>query len=475
MVEHVTPESLEAEQSTLGAMIIERVAVSRAGAVLVADDFNRELHKKIFVALIALFDAGKSIDYVTLAQELRDRGQLDDVGGSSYILALIDVCPSAMNVAEYVRVVKEKSDLRKLLAAAEKVKGLCYGDGLSVPEIKAQAEQTMLEASHSRDAGECFSTAQVAAVVATTLESQIRSGGRLVGIPTGFEALDRKMGGWRENHLVILGARPSLGKSALALMMAYHVAKQGYPALIFGFEMAKEELTQRLACSLAMVDSQSVELGLVSDEEIERFVAALKEISELPLYIQDTPEMTTYDMRSRARRVYSEHGKMGLIVVDYLQIIAHASQDNGGNLAQALGRMARECHIMGGECGCTTLALSQLSRKVEERDNKRPQLSDLRDSGGLEAEANRTLLLYRDSYYRRREYEGKPESEKPSDDGIAELNVAKNRGGRIGTVRLGWTGAYTRFDDWRGNAEYQHVTGGGAAPVYADSRWTQQP
>jgi replicative DNA helicase len=325
-----------------------------------------------------------------------------------------------------------------------------------------------------RAAGDCAAVKDIVLDVMSDVAQATRTRGQIAGLSTGFYDLDQKTGGFQPAHLVVLAGRPGMGKTAMAMQMLFAVAKTGKACLFFNFEMGKKELVQRLVCTLAQVDSKHIKRGTLQDSEYQRVILAAQEIEQAPLFIQDTPGMTTAEMRARARRIRNQHGPLGLVAADYLQIVKEGDIQRGRSRADAVSEIANELHAMGRENDCTCLALSQLSRKVEEREDKRPMLSDLRDSGGIEQEANGVWFTYRDGYYRNERLRKQGGAEGADD--IAEIIIGKQRGGDTGTVKLKWTGQYTRFDNLARSFEqpphnyHEH----GAAPVYANPRWVDQ-
>lgn len=451
--EKLTPQSLESEQSTLGAMLMERDAIARASEVVQVDDFYREGHRKIFTIILGLFDRNEPVDLITTAEELRRAGLLEELGGSEYLSALIDECPSSANVEYYAKEVLRRSRLRKLLALCEEVEQKVYNFGYDgETEIDGIASHIETQLTSLADAGKdeaCQPIGQIVYRVAAGIEEALQDRGRTPGISCGFPALDNITDGFHKGHLFVLGGRPAMGKSALAIQCAYNVAVQGLPVLYFSYEMTKDELTERLISILSEVDMRKVKRGYATDTEVGRIVDAAEHLRNVPLIIQDAPGTTTRDMRNRARRVQAEYGQLGLIVADYLQIIGESRDISKRqmNKSEVIGRFARECHTMAMEQDCTCLALSSLSRSVEQRDDKRPMPSDLKESGDIESEANKIVFIYRHGYY-----EAKKLGQRPNDviDNKAECIVAKNRGGPTGTVPLLWTGQYTKFGTWIG-------------------------
>jgi len=446
--EKLTPQSLESEQSTLGAMMLERDAIARAVENLTAEDFYREGHKKIFAAMLKLFDRGEPVDIVTVAEELRRNGLLEELGGSEYLAALTDACPSSANVEAYARVVSEKSVLRQLVSASERIAGWAYAESEEVQTIVDRAEKSIFEIGQ-RQLRDGFSHIKPLLMHAyDQIESQFRNRGEATGVATGFRELDDYTSGLQPTDLIILAARPSMGKTALCLNIAHHVAlKEKKPVAIFSLEMSKDQLVQRLICSQAAIRSQDMRRGRLEDRDWHNITNAVNDLYQAPIFIDDQPGQSTFEMRAKARRLTAENGQLGLVVVDYLQL-AHAS-GKPENRVQEISEIARSFKSMARELKCPIIALSQLSRAVEQREGKRPMLSDLRESGSIEAEADLVMFIYRASYYKRKPMqkpgEPNPNLEPDPDEGIAEIIIGKQRNGPVGAFRLGFQPEFARF------------------------------
>jgi len=450
--ERITPQALEAEQSTLGAMLMERDAIARAVEVLREEDFYRELHRKIFNVILALFGKGEPVDLITVVEELRRRNQLDEVGGPAYLTALVEACPSAANVEAYAKVVSEKSVLRQLLTATEQISGMVYSeeDSENITELIDRAEKKLFEIG-SRQLRDGFSHIKTLLMSAyDQIEQQFQNKGEATGTSTGFVDLDDITSGLQATDLIILAARPSMGKTALAINIAHHIAlRERLPVAVFSLEMSKEQLVQRLICSEAQINSRNLRRGMLADSDWMRVTQAVNNLYQAPIFIDDTPGATTFEMRAKARRLTAEHGQLGLIVVDYLQL-AHSPQ-HAENRTQEISEIARQLKSMARELKVPLIALSQLSRAVEQREDKRPILSDLRESGSIEAEADIVAFIYRPSYYKNKPHHsadqsGPPAPEEPDpDDGIAEVILGKQRNGPVGTIRLGFQPDFARF------------------------------
>lgn len=456
--ERITPQSLEAEQSTLGALLMERDAIARAVENVQADDFYREGHRKIFAAVLSLFDKGEPVDFVTVVEELRRKNHLEECGGAAYLQALIEACPSAANVDAYAKVVAEKSVLRRLASASDKIAGWSFGEVDDVNQLIDKSEKLIFEIG-SRRLNEGFSHIKPLLMNAyDQIERQFQRKGEATGIPTGFRDLDEITSGLQPTDLVIVAARPSMGKTALCLNIAHHVAmKERLPVAIFSLEMSKDQLVQRLICAEAQINSRDLRRGFLQDGDWHRVTNAVNNLYQAPIFIDDSPQATTFEMRAKARRLTAEHGQLGLIVVDYLQL-AHSS-GKAENRVNEISEITRAFKSMARELKAPIIALSQLSRSVEQREDKRPMLSDLRESGSIEADADVVAFIYRPSYYKNKVFRkdggdgGPPQSHSKSnappevdpDEGIAEIIIGKQRNGPVGTVRLGFQPEFARF------------------------------
>ena len=442
MNQHLRPQSLEAEQSTLGACLMEPRALEITRDELASPDaFYRDLHQKIYRVLLAMNDKGETIDIVTVGQELRNRGQLEAVGGTEYLSALLNACPSSVNVRSYLSVVTEKWTRRRLLGAADAIIGAALDEETPIGEGVEKSQQAITGvAASGRETSEPRALDELLLPAFGALMHQMQHKGGVMGTPTGFLDVDRILSGLQKATLNILGARPAMGKSSWAMQTALNVAKAGALVVVFSLEMSRDQLVERLICSEAGVDSQDYRRGFLDDESQGRVACAFGELRGVPLWIEDARSITTRDIAARARRIASR-APLGLIVVDYLQLV-NALNDRAQRHEQ-LSEIARSLSSLAGELNCPVLALSQLSRKVEEREDKRPMLSDLRESGSLEAEAHVVMFLYRAAYYARKR-DGEAETNAAELES-AELIVAKHRAGPTGVAMLGWQGEFVRF------------------------------
>jgi replicative DNA helicase len=450
LADHLPPQSLDAEQATLGAALISRSAVERVLEMLERDDFYLEAHRKIFDTLAYLSERDQPADLLTVTEELRRRAQLETVGGIAYISSLLESVPTAAHVEYYARTVAEKSTLRKLIDASSEIISIAHRQEDEVDHIVDQAERLIFAVAQRRVNQGFTHIRPVVLDALERLETVRASDSRLTGVPMGFASLDQMTSGLQAGDLIIVAGRPSMGKTSLALAFGVNTASQAdVPVALFSLEMSKEQLAHRMICSEAKVDGMRLRTGFLrtntQDDESDwtRLGRAIGRLGDLPIYIDDSSDISVLDMRAKCRRLKSEHG-LGLVVVDYLQLIrGHGRQENRNQeisvIARALKGMARELEV-------PVVALSQLSRNVERREDKRPMLSDLRESGSIEAEADIVMMLYRSRYYNREEEAAEPP---PGQEWLeeSEVIVAKHRNGPVGTVRLGFLRRYARFED----------------------------
>jgi len=433
VLDRLPPQDIDAEQAVLGALLLDPEAVHHVPSTLRPDDFYHQGHRLIFEAALNLAEQGQPVDLVTVTGRLREQGTLEKAGGAAYIASLLDIVPTAANIEHYSRMVEEKSLLRTLIMVATRIAEMGYEGGKDAARLLEQAERMILEIGARRAAGGFASLREILLSVWSFVEQAYASKGGISGLPTGFIDLDRLCCGLQPADLIILAARPSMGKTSLALSIAHQVAvKQRLPVAVFSLEMSKEQLVQRLLCAEARVDQYRVRTGNLREEDWERLSDAMANLSEIPLYIDDSAAGSVRDMRAKARRLQAEHG-LALVVIDYIQLMQSGTRAE--NRQQEISQISRGLKSLAKELNVPVLALSQLSRAVEARQDKRPQMSDLRESGALEQDADIVMFIYRDEYYN-------PESDKR---GIAEIIVAKQRNGPVGTVELGFLKEFTRF------------------------------
>lgn len=437
----VPPQNLEAEESVLGAMMISPGAIGAVLDILDGHEFYRESHARIFRAAVALYVKGEPVDPITLTNTLEETGLLADVGGRVRLHELAALVPASANAAHYARIVRELSVVRGLIRGGGEISRLGWDRPGPVEELVEQAEAIVFDISQQRSSGDLVSAKDAIAEAWANLMSLYENGRDVIGTPTGFKVIDDLTSGLQPGNLVVLAARPSMGKSGLALGMAAHVSlRLGVPSALFTLEMSRAEVMQRLLSGEAAVDGQKIRNGRgIMPEDWQKLTAASERIEKAPLFIDDSALLTIGEIRSKARRLKMRLPELGLIVVDYLQLMAGSGSEENRN--QEISRISRALKILARDLETPVLALSQLSRAVEQRHDKRPILSDLRDSGAIEQDADVVLFVYRDEYYN-------PESAaEDGTEGIAEVNIAKQRNGPTGTVKLSFVKRYARFTD----------------------------
>ena len=440
--ERVPPQNIEAEQAVLGAMLIDKEAIAKATEVLSADDFYREAHRVIFSAMLELYNKNEAVDMVTVTEILKRDNKLEDIGGIAYITSLANVVLTAANVKYHAEIVAEKSVLRQLVRVSTEIAAMGYEANEDVGTLLDTAESRILEISNRKKKTDFTAINDVLMDSVQSIESLLQNKGGLTGLPSGFADLDKLTSGLHPSDFIILAARPSMGKTALALNIVQNVALRAHKVIggeprsvaFFSLEMSKEQLVNRMLCAEAGIDSQRLRVGEMHDEDWTHLWDACDTMSRAKIYIDDTAGITAMDMRSRARRLKAEHG-LDLIVVDYLQLMqGSGKRNNSGDRQQEVSEISRSLKALARELDVPVLALSQLSRSVESRQVKRPMLSDLRESGSLEQDADIVAFLYREDYYN-------PETENKH----TELIIAKHRNGPVDTVNLFFQKQFTKF------------------------------
>jgi replicative DNA helicase len=435
---HVPPQNLDAEESVLGAMMLSPGAIAVVSEVLSSDgrEFYRESHAKIYRAALGLYVKGEPVDAITLADELDERGDLEDVGGKARIQELAATVPATANAGHYAQIVRETATLRGLIRAGGEIARLGWDRPGETTELVDQAEQIVFDLSQQRARGEFSHIEDLLKESFERITALYESGADVTGVPSGFRDIDRVTSGFQEGNLVIVAARPSMGKSALGLCIAANLAvRKSIPVALFTLEMSKSEVTQRLMCSEAKVESQRLRTGKLAADDWPRLTAACDKLAKAPIYVDDTGSITMMEIRSKARRLKGKHPELGLIIVDYLQLMT--SGTSAENRVQEVSQISRSLKVLARDLDVPIVALSQLSRAVEQRHDKRPILSDLRESGSLEQDADIVIFIYRDEYY-----------EAESDQqGLAEVHVAKHRNGPTDTVKLSFLRRYAKFAD----------------------------
>jgi len=433
----VPPQNLEAEESVLGAMLLSPVAVGTVSEIIDASDFYRESHAKMYRAALALWSKGEPVDAITLVNELEERAELDAAGGQARVAELAALVPAASNVEHYARIVKEMSTLRGLIRAGQEIVRLGQEREGEVSDLVDRAEQIVFELGQQRSTSD-FSHIEVLLKESFERITHLYEAGvEITGVPAGFKELDLLTSGFQPGNLVILAARPSMGKSGLGLCMAANLGVRNQtPVALFTLEMSKSEVTQRMMCSEAKVESQRLRTGRLAPDDWPRLTAACDRLMKAPIYVDDAGSTSIMELRSKARRLKSREPGLGMIIVDYLQLMA--SDRNVESRVQEVSQISRALKVLARELEVPILAMSQLSRAVEQRHDKRPILSDLRDSGSIEQDADLVMFIYRDEYYL---------GEESDQQGIAEVILAKHRNGPTGTVKLSWLRRYAKFAD----------------------------
>jgi replicative DNA helicase len=436
------PYSLEAEISVLGGMLIDNDAVAKAVEIIDDSMFHREANRRLFRGMVRLFERGDIVDVITLNEEIKNTDELESAGGASYLAELLDAVPTAANIEYHARIVRDKALLRRLIAAASDIIRDVHDQGeRSVEEVMDQAEQRVFRVAESHDRQGFVWIKEILWPTFEHIERLQESAGGITGVPTGFKDLDRMTTGLQKGDLVIVAGRPSMGKTAWILNVAQSAAIENNTTVaIFSLEMSKEQLVQRFLCAEGRVDAQKLRHGRMNPEEYQRLAAAAGHLNTAPLWIDDSPGNTVLEMRAKARRLKAEND-VGLLIIDYMQLMSSQHRSREPNRVQEVSEISRGLKALARELEVPVVALSQLSRAPEQRTDKRPQLSDLRDSGSIEQDADLVMLLYRPEYYF-----GPVDKDGNSLEGKAELIVSKQRNGPTGLVNLYFHKAYTRFD-----------------------------
>ena len=439
MMDRVPPHNREAEQSVIGAIFLDPQSLITASEILLADDFYHNAHKQIFETMLRLSDQGKAIDVVTVTEELSAKKEIEDVGGLSYLLELANAVPTAANVVHYAKIVEEKALLRRLIRVATKIVEDGYTREDEVEALLGEAEKKMMEVANRKNAGDFKHVKDVLVETFDNIEKLQSQKGDVTGIPTGFRDLDNITAGFQRNDLIIVAARPSVGKTAFALNVAQSVAVQARENVaIFSLEMGAEQLVMRMLCAEGNIDAQVLRTGALTTEDWGKLTMAMGSLSNSGIFIDDTPGVRINEIRAKCRRLAQEHG-LGMILIDYLQLI-QGSGKPGENRQQEVSEISRSLKGLARELKVPVIALSQLSRGVEQRQDKRPMMSDLRESGSIEQDADIVAFLYRDDYYDK-------ESESKN---MIEIIIAKQRNGPTGTVTLAFKKEFNKFInvDW---------------------------
>lgn len=432
--DRLPPQNIEAEQAVLGAIFLEPSSLTVASEILIPEDFYRASHQKIYNAMLKLNDEGKVVDLVTVTEELASAKLIEDTGGVSYLSELANSVPTAANIEYYARIVEEKSLLRRLIRTATEIASDGYSREDEVEALLSEAEKNILAVAQRKNAGAFHNIKDVLVRTYDNIEEMHNRVGEITGISTGFAELDRMTAGFQRNDLIIVGARPSVGKTAFALNIASNVAiKTGENVAIFSLEMGAEQLVMRMLCSEGNIDAQRLRTGSLTDDDWGKLTMAMGALSNSGIFIDDTPGVRISEIRSKCRRLQQEHG-LGMILIDYLQLILGSGR-SGENRQQEVSEISRSLKQLARELKVPVIALSQLSRGVEQRQDKRPMMSDIRESGSIEQDADIVAFLYRDDYYDK-------ESENKN---IIEIIIAKQRNGPTGTVSLAFVKEYNKF------------------------------
>ena len=430
----IPPHDIEAEQAILGCMLTDRDSVINAIEVLKEDAFYREDNRAIYAAILSLYSKSEPIDIITVKAELVETGNFERIGGLEYLAGLPEKAPTTANVDKYIKIVDEKAMLRNLISSANELVALGYDETEEVDSIMDMAEKKIFDLSKKKNTKGYTAIKDVLVESFAKLEELYNQKGHLSGTSTGFLDLDYKTSGLHDSDLIIVAARPAMGKSAFAINIATNVAVQsGKGVAIFNLEMSKDQVGNRILCSEAMVDSNKIRTGQIEDDDWVKLASTVGKLSEAPIYIDDTAGISIMEIRAKCRKLKLERD-IGLVVIDYLQLVQGSGKRNASR-EQEISEISRSLKILAKELNIPVIALSQLSRSVEKRDDKRPMLSDLRESGAIEQDADIVIFLYRDDYYNE-------DSEKKN---IAEVILAKHRGGSTGTVDLAWLPSYTKF------------------------------
>ena len=434
MLKRVLPHSVEAEQSVIGSMLIDREAIVVAAGILHGEDFYGKQYGIVFEAMTELNDEGRPVDIVTLQDRLREKDVPPEISSLEFVRDLITAVPTSANVRYYAEIVAEKATLRRLIRLNEEIANICYAGKDSLEVILENTEKKIFELIQKRNSSDYVPIREVVLNAMDKIEAASRNKGVVTGIPTGFIDLDYRTAGMQPSDLILVAARPSMGKTALVLNIAQHVAfKQKVTVAIFSLEMSKEQLVNRLFSLESKVDSQHIRTGNLSDSEWEKLIESAGIIGRSQLIIDDTPGISISELRSKCRKYKLEHD-LKLVIIDYLQLMSGSSGRNDSR-QQEISDISRSLKALARELSVPVIALSQLSRAVEQRPDHRPMLSDLRESGAIEQDADVVMFIYRDDYYNK-DTELK---------GVAEIIIAKQRNGPIGTVNLAWLPDYTKF------------------------------
>ena len=435
LIKRVMPHSIEAEQSVVGAMLMDKDAITTAGEIISGDDFYQASYGVIFDSMIELFNEGKPVDLITLQERLKEKDVPAEIASLEFVRDLVTAVPTSANVKYYAQIVADKSLMRKMIKLNESIENMCYAGKEQVESIMEQTEKSMFQLLQRRTTGDYVPIKQVVLNALDKIEKASKSKGTVTGIPTGFIDLDYKLSGFQPSDFILIAARPSMGKTAFVLNIAQYMAfKKNKAVAIFSLEMSKEQLVNRLFSLESQVDAQSLRTGNMKDSDWEKLIEGAGIIGQSKLIIDDTPGISISELRSKCRKYKLEHG-LDIIIIDYLQLMTGSVGRSSESRQQEVSDISRQLKGLARELNVPVVSLSQLSRAVESRPDKRPMLSDLRESGAIEQDADVVMFIYRDEYYNK-DSEFKKQ---------AEIIIAKQRNGPVGTVNLAWLGEYTKF------------------------------
>lgn len=433
LIKRVLPHSIEAERSVIGSMLMNREAIIAASERITGADFYQHQHGVMFDSMVELFNEGKPVDLVTLQNRLKEKDVPPEVASVEFVREIMTSVPTSVNIKSYASIVREKAVMRRLIKVNEEIEALCYAGRDKLEDILAHTEKAIFDLLQTRGSGEFVPIRQVALNVLEKIEAASKSNTTVTGVPTGFQDLDYRISGFQPSDFILVAARPSMGKTAFVLNVVEHVAvKKGLPCMIFSLEMSKEQLVNRMLSMESKVDSQKLRTGTLTDSDWDAVVEGIGTIGNSKLIIDDTPGISIGELRSKCRKMKLEYG-LSLVIIDYLQLMSGSGKSDSRQ--QEISDISRSLKALARELSVPVIALSQLSRAVEQRPDHRPMLSDLRESGAIEQDADVVMFIYRDDYYHK-------DTEKK---GIAEIIIAKQRNGPIGTVELVWLPKYTQF------------------------------
>ena len=436
-LQKLPPQSIEAEEAVLSAILIDNSTLLDVIDIVSPDDFYRSAHKKIFRCIKDLFKKNEPVDLITLVNALREQGCLEEIGGASYLSFLIDSVPAAINPPHYAKIIQDKSSLRRLIANSNEIIRQCYENSKDIDSVIEYSERTIFEISEQKNRQAFHPISKIIELNIDALEERQGNHALVTGVPTGFSRIDQLTAGFQNSDLIIIAARPAMGKTAFALNLARNAAIEGnFPVAIFSLEMSKEQLSMRMLCAEARVDSSKIRSGFLSGDDWNKLTNAAGVLTDALIYIDDSPDISATTIRTKSRRLKMDKN-LGLIIIDYLQLMRGSSHTERRDLE--ISEISRSLKILAKELNIPVIALSQLNRKLEERSDKRPQLSDLRESGALEQDADVVSFIYRDEIYNK--------DENNPNRGTAEIILAKQRNGPTGTAMLTFLNSYTRFEE----------------------------